>query len=153
MCGGKTLASTRNMSQHNTVVTSTPPGPRFPIRDVQVDLIDRLTPSVEDEELLSLKLDENEIVVLNAEQICARFPNLRKVSVCYNHIKRIDMFQWFTNLRELHLRGNLLTVDSVHENSWRACSRTLETLDLSNNKYTIQIVSHLKPLKALRTLS
>ena len=93
----------RSMSQNNAMVTSTPPGPRFPIRDVQVDLIDRLTPSVEDEELLSLKLDENEIVVLNAEQICSRFPNLTKVSVCYNHIKRIDMFQWFTNLRELHL--------------------------------------------------
>ena len=103
LSGGTTVASTSNMSEHDTVVTSTPPGPRFPIRDVQVDLIDRLTPSVEDEELLSLKLDENEIVVLNIDKFVP-FPNLRKVSVCYNHIKRIDMFQWFTNLRELHLQ-------------------------------------------------
>ena len=101
-----------------TTITTTPSGPRFPIRDVQIDLIDRLTPSLEDEELLSLKLDENEIVVLNAEDICTRFPNLEKVSVCYNTLKRIDMFPWFTNLRELYLQGNLLTIDSVHAKSW-----------------------------------
>ena len=49
------------MSIETNVITTTPPGPRFPIRDVRIDLIDRLTPSVEDDELLSLKLDENEI--------------------------------------------------------------------------------------------
>lgn len=141
------------MSVETNVITTTPPGPRFPIRDVRIDLIDRLTPSVEDDELLSLKLDENEIVILNAEDICKRFPNLEKVSVNYNSIKQIDMFPWFTNLRELHLKGNLLTVESVNAKSWKACSRTLEVLDLSNNKYSIHIVSHLKVLKALRTLS
>ena len=76
------------MSVETNVITTTPPGPRFPIRDVRIDLIDRLTPSVEDDELLSLKLDENEIVILNAEDICKRFPNLEKVSVNYNSIKR-----------------------------------------------------------------
>ena len=119
------------MSVETNVITTTPPGPRFPIRDVRIDLIDRLTPSVEDDELLSLKLDENEIVILNAEDICKRFPNLEKVSVNYNSIKQIDMFPWFTNLRELHLKGNLLTVESVNAKSWKACSRTLEVLDLS----------------------
>eukprot|EP00943_MAST-04B_sp_MAST-4B-sp1_P006756 g6756.t1 len=138
--------------QDGVLVTS-PTGPRFPIRDLQVDLLDRLQPCVEDEELLSLKLDENEISILNAENLCHRFPNLEKVSICYNNIKRIDMFPWFTNLRELYLKGNLLTIDSINAKSWKACSRTLEILDLSNNKYNITIVSHLKVLKALRTLS
>jgi hypothetical protein len=149
------MHTTQDMSndlQDGVLVTS-PTGPRFPIRDVQVDLLDRLQPCVEDEELLSLKLDENEISILNAESICQRFPNLEKVSICYNNIKQIDMFPWFTNLRELYLKGNLLTIDSVNAKSWKACSRTLEILDLSNNKYDITIVSHLKVLKALRTLS
>ena len=134
------------------VVTLRPEGPVFPINDLRFDLLDRLPPSREDAELDVIKLDDNEMKELNAEILCTRFPNLIRVSVCRNRLNRIECFPWFANLRELYLQGNCLTTKSILAQSWRACGRRLEVLDLRANLFEIDILKNLEVLQALRYL-
>lgn len=133
-------------------MTLRPEGPIFPINDLRFDLLDRLPPSREDAELDVIKLDDNEMKELNAEILCRRFPNLIRVSVCRNRLNRIECFPWFANLRELYLQGNCLTTKSILAQSWRACGRCLEVLDLRANFFEIDILKNLEVLQALRYL-
>lgn len=134
------------------LVSTRPKGPRFPIHDLSLDLLDRLPPSKEDAKLFAMKLDDNELREMNAEVLCSRFPSLNRVSARRNKLTRILCFPWFANLRELYLDGNSLTVNSITASSWKACARRLEILGLSRNRLDIVVADHLSVLKALREL-
>lgn len=105
------------------------------------------------EHLKELDLSGNFLPDIPVE--ASRLTQLEKLVLNSNQIRSIqeNTFQHLKRLRELHLVSNqLVSLTSIHEDSFNGLVNSLQVLDLSNNGLTAVPIHALSNLKALHTL-